>query len=409
MTHDPSVLPDDNLPDYTSLGKIEAQAVGLMIKSLDQLPEQIYFAKPHADTLLYYADNPSAGVRTAIYYDGSTGLIRAYEVKYKFAAWQRMTYDSLEIIIAYNNTLENGSDDMLQEVYRQQLFETNFFVQQIVSQILVTDFVEQDITGLEAVVESYYNPARYLVFLRQSADLNPDNTGTLREDFEFRDGKTAFHSVTFNGDHTGTFVKQLRDGTTVSGSFNDVWDDNSGSYTESVDFPDGRYIDLINKYASVDFSPDDAEIMASLARAVHFASGRVDSSHIDIYIQWNEGVKQTELDITKPNGAHGSFIIEETDDMALLTGQWTTWNDYYIYGTAEYYSEGSAHVHYEVYAPPFTQGDTPIIVADYYLSPDGSGTGTIVYNGETYQINFNSLVEAELSRGGQRKTIQLYR
>jgi hypothetical protein len=408
VTREPALLPDNDINEYASVLQTGKMAVGLMVTSADQIPEQLYLAKPMVDTLIYYSDNTVTGIRNAIYYDGSTGLVRAYEVKYKFAGWQRMTYDSLAIIIDLNFTPDYGGDDMLESVYRFQLFDTNFFIQEIHSQISVTNFVEQEITGFTATVDSYYKEGRYLAHLKQSVIINPNGTGTVQEDFDFNDGSTMVNSITFNGDHTGSFYRQLRDGTIVSGNFDDVHDNLEGYYNETIDFPSGRYIDKISKSVLVSIILPDSIFNAAFAKAVYFENGRIDTANISVSTQFNQGNKTTELDVLKANGAQGTFQIEENSEMAVLTGEWTTWNDYYIIVAAQYYSDGSGHVYYEVYQPPYQQGDDPIVVVDYYFSPDGSGNGTIAHEGNIYQIIFDGPDQAEVVSGDKSQTINLY-
>jgi hypothetical protein len=124
---------------------------------------------------------------------------------------------------------------------------------------------------------------------------------------------------------------------------------------------------------------------------------------------WQDGdVKKTELDIRKANGAFGHILIEEMNDEANLIGEWTTWNEYYITINAEYYFDGSAHIHYEVFAPPYEPGDAPIFVADYYISPDGSGNGTLSHDGELFHIVFDGSDRAEIIQGEKRTTIDLF-
>ena len=95
--------------------------------------------------------------------------------------------------------------------------------------------------------------------------------------------------------------------------------------------------------------------------------------------------------------------------MAVLSGQWTTWNEYFIIIEAEYYSEGSGHIHYEVFEPPYQQGNSPILVVDFYISPDGSGSGTITHDGNNYQVIFKSLDQAEIILGNKSRIVNLYR
>ena len=84
------------------------------------------------------------------------------------------------------------------------------------------------------------------------------------EDFEFRDGSSAFHSVTFYPDQTGEFTKQLRNGITVSGTFDSAEDDHEGSWTETIDFPEGRYIDQILRSAEVVITVPDKKYEISI-------------------------------------------------------------------------------------------------------------------------------------------------
>jgi hypothetical protein len=329
-------------------------------------------------------------------------------VKYKFAVWRNIVYDSINIVVDVNHTLSNPFDDMLKTMDRQQLFDSKFFVQEIKSSLLVTDFIESEITGAEATNEAWYHADRFLQYLKQYVDLNPDESGTLREDFEFSDGSSAYRTVSFYPDYSGEFAKKLRNGTIVSGSFNSVEDDQQGYYNETTDFPAGRYIDKIYKSAVVSITIPDSVFSVELEEAIHFDSGRIDSSFVGIETEHDGEIKKTELRVRKANGAYGIFFIEETEEESRLTGEWTTWNEYFITIAAEYYYDGSAHIHYEVFAPPYTPGDDPILIADYYVSPDGSGQGTLSYNGELYTVLFDGSEQAEIRLGDKSSRINLY-
>jgi hypothetical protein len=44
----------------------------------------------------------------------------------------------------------------------------------------------------------------------------------------------------------------------VSGTFNSIEDDQKGAFTELIDFPEGRYVDKINKSAIVEITLPDS-------------------------------------------------------------------------------------------------------------------------------------------------------
>jgi hypothetical protein len=392
-------------------GNISAKATALNLfeQAQKELPKDIELNKLAADSLYVFHDDTLFGLKVALFYDSQTGIARYYLVKYKFAVWRNLVYDSAEVVVDVNGTLEDDSDDMLESFHQTQYFKENYFVQSIVGDLVVTDFVESDITGAELTQDTNYNSNRYLSHLGRSIDFNPDNSGTMREDFDYKDGKSAYHQFTYNGDYTGSFAKQFRDGTSVSGTFDMVEDDLHGAWTELIQFPSGRYLDKIEREAEVEILLPDSSFVASLFEAIYFSSGKVDSSNVDIAVSEHNGVKTTVMDITKKNGAHGTITIEETIDQAEITGIWTTWNGHYIELLAELYVDGSGHVHYEVWSSYQSNqnGDPAILVVDYYFSPDNEGTGTLSYEDKTYEITADESGQGTISQGGKSKQFNI--
>jgi hypothetical protein len=215
--------------------------------------------------------------------------------------------------------------------------------------------------------------------------------------------------VTFYADQTGEFTKQLRNGTTVNGTFDSAEDDLEGSWTEIVDFPEGRYIDKISRMANVLITVPDSEYSISLSETITFNSGREESTDIDITVEESEDVKTTKIDVEKANGAQGTFTITETEEVADLVGEWYTWNQYFIEIEAQYYADGSGHLLYRVYLPPYQEGNEPFIVAEYFFSPDASGEGTLIHNGITYLIKFFGGDQGEISHGSKKSQFNLFR
>jgi len=408
LTQNSQYVEQQEIEELAGIEQLKKEALRLTTASKDYLVQINSLAKPQADSLYLFIDDTVKGIRVRLYYDAETGVAVFSEVKYKFAAWRNIYYDSINVVVDVNYTLPNPFDDVLKNLFRRQLFQSEFFVQEIQSALEVTHFTGSKITGAEATNEAWYHADFFLRYLRKHVDLNPDESGTLREDFEFRDGSTSYSSVTFYPDYTGEFARQLRDGTMVTGSFNSVEDDQHGFYHETIDFPAGKYVDKIYKSAVVSITLPDSIFTVEFAEAVHFKTGRIDSSNVWIETQHSENIKRTELRIRKANGAFGTLFIEESEEQVHLTGEWTTWDEYFITISAEYYYDGSAHIHYEVFAPPYTPGDEPILVADYYISPDGSGSGTLSYNGQIYSVLFDGSAQAEMRQGDKTTKIDLF-
>jgi hypothetical protein len=388
---------------------LKTLARDLRIRSMDHLPVQAELHKPQTDSLYYFYDDTAQGVRAALYYDEETSVARYYEVRYIFPAWRNMTYDSAEIAVNLNYTLDNDQDDFPEKVIRLQRFNEDFMIQNITSLLEITDHNGPEITGFEASIDTYYHQNRHLSRLYQYMDINPDQSGTLRQDFYFRDNTTASNMVTFYANYTGSFSRTFRDGTTVSGSFNSIVDDLQGSFTETIDFPEGRNIDKIVTDAMVSVTLPDSIFNATLSRSFYFASGTIRTTGIVLDAHKESGVGIVHLDLTRGNGAHGEFTLQVTETDALLAGNWTTVNDEdYVLVSGEYYIDGSCHINYRIFNMPYTPGDDPVLVADYYFSPDDEGEGTIEYKNETYTINFDRTDSAEIQKGGRTGRINLY-
>ena len=411
LTQNSIVDEEETVPELPGISPLLKKAESFAKELHTKLPDAVALMKiAGGDSLLFYEEKyiGQQGSRTAFYYNFETGKARVYETIFQFPSWRNLVYDSTEIKADLNLTLDISNDDRIEEISNLQLFKDSYFVNKIETSIEVTDYSGTEITGAKAAKDAYYKPDRWLTHLKQRAELNPDQSGTLREDFTYKDGTSSYESITFLSNNTGTFSRMWRDGTEVSGEFNQVEDDLQGSYSETTDFPDGRFIDKIFKSATVSLTMPDSVFNAAFEEIVYFSSGKIDSTMIGIESDEDNGIRTTNLEIHKPNGAFGTIIVIESETESTLNGNWTTWNDYYIIVSAEYYFDGSSHVHYEVYEPPYNPGDNPVIVADYYISPDQSGTGTLSHNGESYQLNFDESGKATITQGGQSTDINLF-
>ena len=242
-------------------------------------------------------------------------------------------------------------------------------------------------------------------------DLNPDGSGTLTEEKEFKDGTSSSTSITYNPDNTGTYTKNLRNGNQVSGTFNIVEDDMKGSLTETINFPEGRYIDKINKSVEITLIPPDS-ISVDYQEYRTFSSGRIDSIQININARENEETIYAKYEILKRNGAHGTLYLEQSDESITLSGDWTTWNGYYIVidNTVYDLSENIFHIHYKVYASveAFNNNEDPILIADFVINEEYASSGTMTYNDIIYNITFQTNGTATIESGGKSTKINLY-
>jgi len=368
-------------------------------------------AKTSSDSALYSISDTLANgtiVRWAMYYDVFTGKVRYVTVTYNYPELQNMTYDSMEIVIDMGVPYGTGSGNA-ESLYELQLFKESFFIEKIESEISLSGYSGGEPGAITASSETHYRPGRDLSWKKLTASMNADGSGTVAKVFYFSDGTSSSASYTFNTDHTGTFTKTRRDGTVVTGTFDQVRDDGSGSYTALIDFPAGYYLDKIEKEASMLLASDILTVQ--FAQKIFFSTGEIDSSNSTITVEEIDGGTVTTITAQRRNGAHGTITVTDLDDgTSSMSGVWTTWDGYYILVNAEYYIDGSSHMHYDVYTneASYNNGDDPIITADYNFTGEAGGEGTITYNGTEYDVVFDGSGKAEISDGTSTKTINLY-
>jgi len=290
LTQNSDYLEDKGISDMSSVSLLKKQALHLTSEVKTQLPTLTSLKKTAGDSLVFEEVIEIGGrlIRRALYYNSETGIARYYEVVFQFPEWRNLRYDSSEVIVNVGSDLDNEADDFLVSFYQLQNFKDTFFIQKIESQLDVTDYDGTEITGVEATSDAYYRSNYFLSHRKQSVELNPDKSGTLSDEFDYRDGKSASRSVTFYADGTGIFSKTLRNGTTISGTFDCVEypDDLEGSYSETIVFPEGRYLDKITNSVIISLTYPDSIFNGNFSKIIYFSSGSVDSARAIIPVSY---------------------------------------------------------------------------------------------------------------------------
>ena len=410
VTQISSMLENDESSKFPAIKTVKKQAIELFRMTREKSIVVQSLRKGMSDSLLFFNDDTTRGVRQALYYDRQTGMARFYEVKYRFPNWRNIIYDSAEVKADLNFSLDDSLDDVLIGLYQKQDYKPQFFIQTIVHDLRVTDFENREITGAEIKKITDYHQDWFLSKFTQIARLNPDKSGTLREEFDFKDGTHSDKQVTFRPDNTGEFEEHRRDGTVVSGRFDSYEDDGDGYYEELTDYPTGRFMDKIEKQALLKLELPDSAVTVQFVETKYYGSGKVTTDSASIRTVEQGGIKLTTLTYAKHNGERGVFNIEEGPDQSTVTGNWTTMEGYYLVLNATYYLDGSGHLHYEVYASEtdYRNGADPIFVADYEFSPDGGGTGRLTHKGETYQMTFDQSGDATIKSDDRATNINLF-
>lgn len=414
--------------DFTSPQDLETGDVGKFFERSTEIRDEANRLTKEAQTLLaenrsllkttvenlIYQVNDTTGTlitRFSLFHEADSGYFRYEIVAREQDGGKRVQLDSTSIILDVND-LSFAQDDRLKSFYNLKQFAGTFLVQSISTDMTATAWDNSgDVTGFTGIITSIYNANQHLEKVVTENTINPDESGSIKQTFYFPGGETSQHTVVFNGDGTGSFSKTFRNGVSVSGTFDDVKDDGSGSYEATTSFPTGFYLARILKAAAVSYDYAASIVTSNFKEVVTFSDGKIDSVTMDIKVSVVDGARITEMDVTKSNGESGRFVITDTDNLRSMEGTWTNTAQQYIVLSAEYYIDGSAWLKYDVYASKssFDAGDSPVASGEYNFSPNGSGAGRYTFSGDVYEVDLKNTGLGEIRRNGSKKAFKLYR
>ena len=388
------------------------------LQSIDQIQQQFskmqvgiaaVLAAPVADgiqvedSLIWFIDwtDPISGisVRKALYYNSTTGIARYYEAIYHFPAQLRLLYDSTEVKVNLNFTLNDSTDDQFLSLYKLSLFEEDFFVQKIEASATATDYDQYNqVTGAVAANHVWYGEQTDLDELVQNLEINPDQSGHIDERLDYRDETFLSKVINFYADYTGDFSETWRDGTQVSGTFDRLEDDNHASVTRIIDFPAIYLLDKLEQAADVTLNPADSSSHWMLNEKIYFAGGNVDTSELVVDEYFEAGLKKTRLQGARSNGSQADLLVIHYPEYQDINGWTIGVEGYYSLVHAILYSDGSGELWLTVYLnqQAYLNGEEPIASIYIHFNPDGSGAGRITEADKTYDVKVNQNGEMEV-------------
>ncbi len=375
-------------------GKQLRREIAKMRSGMDQALADKGFRKiTGGDSLIWFIDwtDPVTGisVRKALYYNDSTGHARYYEAIYQFPAQVQLQYDSTEIRADLNFTLNDTTDDKFLSIYKLTLFRPGFYVDKIEANAYATDYgANNEVTGAILHNMVWYGQQNELEKLTQELEINPDESGHANERLDYRDGTYLQRTIDFYADYTGEFSEVWRDGTTVTGTFDRIENDNHGSFTRTINFPSGHDPVKIDEAADITLNPADSSSSLILKEKILFASGQLDTSRLDVDEYWENGLKKTHLEAWSSDGSHADLMVTHYAEYEELEGNYTSPEGYYVLINGTFYNDGSGELWLKIYESEqaYLNGDPPLVIIYIHFNPDGSGEGTITEGSNTYKV-----------------------
>ena len=364
------------------------------------------------DSLIWFIDwtDPvlNMSVRKALYYNTETGIARYYEAIYQFPNQLKLSYDSTQIRVDLNYTLNDSTDDRFLNLYKLSEFKDGFYVSEIETNAEATDWDQANqVTGAVLNNHVWYGEQTRLSELIQELELNPDESGHINERLDYRDGTYLQKTVNFNNDYTGDFTERWRDGTEVSGTFDRIEDDNHASFTRLVDFPNGYILNKIEQSADVTLNPADSSSHMLLNEKIFFANGLLDTSELEIDEYFEDGLKNTHLIGHKSDGSEADLLVTHYPEYQEVEGHYIGPKGYFSLINAILYSDGSGEIWLKVYQnqQAYLNGEPPLVIIYLHFNPDGSGEGTITENEITYNVTVNQNGEMKITNSEGKSEI----
>jgi len=330
--------------------------------------------------------------RVILTYDAQSGEGTFTVVRFAFRDSHPLDYDSTVVRLDLNFTLFDDSDDVLKSLENVKRYKPGRLIQEEKGSFIPDPYspgAEPD--GGLLTSEITYSGSSFISKTKERFEYHAGQGGNYSKTTTFSDGKTHLESITFKADGTGTYSETKRDGTRIEGTFDSADQDGVGSFSQTITFPAGH--DPVSVHEAGDFTMNlaDSTLNGTFSREVTFKDGSVKKESVTIHQSLVGNVKTTELAIQNPDGSSGNITITESLDVNQVAGDWTDADGTFTKFSAENYSDGSAHLIFDVYASQaaYNNQEKPILSGEFDFAPDGSGSGTLTKDGVTYLVTIN--------------------
>lgn len=378
------------------------QSAGLLSKSTN-------------DSLIWYLEwnDPVSGVagRQAFYYNQESGFGRFYQTIHQFPQSVQLAYDSTDLQAFLGPSLEDTTDDRLLEIYKLTLFDAGYFVESVEGTVTATAWdVDNEVTAGSASNLVMYGDQTDLDQLQQNVTFNADESFSVSEQLDYRDGTTFSRAVTY-ADFAGTLAETWRDGSTVTGTFDLLEDDNHAAVSRTITLANHPIVSIVEQAADYTLDPVDSSSVAIVTEKVTFNSGEVDSASIMVDRFMEGGLWKEAYVIETSNKGSAAITVTFFDTFKQFEGNHTNVEGFFTVFNGIEYEDGSGELWLSVYASEeaFLAGDLPLLTAHFVFNGYGGGEGSITEGNTSYNVTFSETGEILVSDdNGNSETLNAY-
>lgn len=372
-----------NLPGVGSIansGRMLHQRLAPFYRNAAQLAQRL--GKVAADTLIYedWRKDPRTGVtyHTRIYYDGSSGNARLVVVASDFSTSDVVQRDSADIVVQTNFTLQDTTDDVIKRLSVRRDYRANYRLQFETGTLIPDAYLpgsapDGGVIDGRRVFAAQQDSVEAVYHLEYHAN----SSGNLSETVRFADGTRYQANLTFTADQVLIAI-HFRDGASEHTSIT-FEQPHRLRFNKSLTFAPGADPRSLHESGDFAMNPVDSSATADFRRETFYANGTSLQEEFHAAESRQNGLRRVTISASNSNGESGNWVWQQGVEKDRLTGNAIDKEQHYMLFSGDFYRDGSADLHLEVYASQtaYEAGEPPLFTADLHIGPDGGGSGTV--------------------------------
>ena len=324
--------------------------------------------------------DPITGItyHVRITYDAVTGLAVVTMVAFDFPASSTILRDSACVLVHTNFTLADTTDDVIRRLAVRKDYRASYHLRYEAG-TLVPDTYQPGTDPSGGVVEGrkYFTAGQDTLEATYHLEYHLSSGGNFSEALLFENGDRANANVTFNQSSIA-FRANFRAGgselthVTKTGA-------HAFAFDKTLSFAPGSDPVSLHEEGKFAFNVSDSSAAADFERETLRLSGARERCTIHATESRQNGFRRIMVAASNSNGTSFNWVLQESAEKNRVEGDAINEEGQYILFHADFYANGSADLHLEVYASKaaYDRGEKPIFVADLHYRPDGSGNGTV--------------------------------
>jgi len=380
-----------------AFGKVELPAVGNLTSSKNLLAKHMQpfhlhageisprvhnLNKANGDSLIFerHWTDPASGIsyHARITYDSATGLAVLTVIAYDFPVTSVTSRDSARVVVNTNFTLADTTDDVVQRLDLRKDYRAGYRLR-YEEGTLIPDAYEPGAAPNGGIIDARkgFGAGQDTLAASYHLEYHEGAGGNLSASARFEDGTNYSANVTFT-ETIVIFRANFRDGSTELTQVTKS-NEHAFEFSKARTFAPGADPVSIDEEGKFVFNPGDSSASADFVRETLRLNGTKERCELHANETRQNGFRRITVSASNSNGTNFNWTLQEGADKNRVEGNASNEEGQYILFNADFYAEGSADLHLEVYASKtaYDNGEKPIFVADLHYRPDGSGSGRV--------------------------------